>query len=71
MANYILGRDIVIGTRIKTWFMPGGTSALAVETHNGPISKLFPNGAKIVTFIAATRSGSLKMTVDNAGRYEI
>lgn len=66
----ILGRDIKEGTRIKTWFMPMGTSAISIETYNGPLAYLFPNGAKIIGFNAATRSGSLSMTCGNDELFE-
>lgn len=66
----ILGRDLKEGTRVKTWFMPRGTAVLSAEPYKGPLEHLWPEGARIVTFNAATPSGCVPMTVGNSDRFE-
>jgi len=61
----IRGGDVVVGTRVKTWFMPKGTAVIAIDTYRGPLQHLWPQGARIITFNAATPAGALSMTVGN------
>ncbi len=68
---YIVGRDIKEGTRIKTWFMPKGTAAISFEPYRGPLSNLWPSGARVIGFNAATTSGVMAMTVGNTDRLEL
>ena len=67
----IRGSDIKEGTRIKTWFMPGGTMALSFEEYRGPMAYLWPKGARIISFAATTKSGVLGMTVENDDLFEL
>jgi len=68
----IEGREIVPGTRVKTWFMPGGTIALeGIHDYHGPLAALWPKGARIIGFAAMTRSGCLSMTVGNDDLFEV
>ncbi len=63
--THIFGRDLQINSRVKTWFMPGGTFVLSIDMYRGPLEHLWPDGARIVSFASCTRSGSTGMTVGN------
>jgi hypothetical protein len=71
MTRRIRGRDIKEGTRIKTWFMPGGTPALCIEEYRGPLQYVWPTGARIIGFAAITKSGVLGMTCGNDELFEV
>jgi hypothetical protein len=63
--SQIVGRDIRLNTRVKTWFMPGGTFVVSLEEYRGPLAHLWPSGARIIGFASSTRSGVTGMTVGN------
>lgn len=71
MMAYVLGRDIKTGTRIKTWFMPKGTSAEGFADYHGPLAYLWPNGARFIAFNSASPSGLTSMTVGNDDLLEL
>lgn len=71
VGAWIAGRDLVEGTRVKAWFMPQGTAVVCAVPYHGPHAHIWPDGARIVCFNAATKSGCLSMTVGNSDRLEL
>jgi hypothetical protein len=65
MTDGIRGKNLVVGSCVKTWFMSAGTHVVALKPYKGPLEYLFPQGARIVTFRSNNRSGLTPMTVGN------
>lgn len=66
----IRGRDLVIGSIVKTWF--NGTSVVMNHRpYDGPLAYLWPEGVRIVEFTSNTRRGRTEMTVGNDDTFEV
>ncbi len=70
-TRQIAGRKLKEGTRVKTWFMPEGTSVVTIEPYHGRLAHLWPDGARIIGFASRTPSGTTAMTVGNSDLLEL
>ena len=66
MTQQVFGKDLNVGDVIETWWRPNRDTILALRPYNGPLSYLFPQGARLATF-AMNKSG---MTVDNGDQFK-
>lgn len=62
-----LGKNVGLYDCIEVWWQPNRDTIVEIKDYNGPLSYLFPEGAKIAIF-ALNKVG---MTIDNAAMYKI
>jgi hypothetical protein len=65
--RYKQGSELEVGDTISVWWKGRRDTITHLTPYTGPLSGLFPSGARIAEF-ALLRVG---MTIDNEDRYEI